>query len=132
MKLPRCLLLNHKINQVKSRGQPYSKSCDHLLAVIATDAFTCNSVQRIFDTLHIYYCYYLEIKLILPFCMKWHAFIFGHGFFSCCLTTGRSVCASRNQYVYFVAFFFPLVQFLQRKNIFNGVILCMAAVFILK
>lgn len=25
--------------------------------------------------------------------------------FSCCLPTGRSVCASRNQYVYFVAFF---------------------------
>lgn len=77
----------HKINLVKNRGQSI------YLLFIATDAFTCNSVQRIFDTFHIYYCYNFEIKLILPFLYEVACIYICWWLFSCCLTTGRfSMC----------------------------------------
>lgn len=70
------------------------------------------------------------LKKIDSALLKWHALMLADGSSSCLPTVG-SVCAFRDQYVYFVTFF-PSVQYLQRKIGFNNVILYMASVFILK
>lgn len=64
--------------------------------------------------------------------MKWHALILAGAFLAAVLPTVRSVCAFRNQDVYFVTFFFPFIQHLWRKIVFNNVILYMASGFVSK
>lgn len=63
--------------------------------------------------------------------MKWHALIFADGLLAVVyLLVGQYVLLGISMFI--LLHFFPLVRYLQRKNIFNNVILCMASVFILK
>lgn len=98
----------HKINLVKNRGQSIC------LLFIAADAFTCNSVQRIWYISHLLLLLFWN-KIDFAFSYEVSCIYICWWLFSCCLTTGRSVCASRNQYVYFVAFFSFGMLFTEEK-----------------